>query len=153
MSRFRSDEKKEMPALSTSSMPDIIFMLIFFFMVTTKMREVSLKVQMRMPSATEIQKLEKKSLVSSIYIGPPTNTKLYGTESRLQLEDQYAKVEDVVSFIERERQARNEADRPLLTTSLKIHEEVRMGLVTDVKQELRKCGAFRINYATRKGEK
>ncbi len=153
MSRFRSDEKKEIPALSTSSMPDIIFMLIFFFMVTTKMREVSLKVQMRMPTATEIQKLEKKSLVSSIYIGPPTNTKLYGTESRLQLDDQYAKVEDVVSFIERERQARNEADRPLLTTSLKIHEDVRMGLVTDVKQELRKCGAFRINYATRKGEK
>ncbi len=153
MARFRSNDKKEVPAISTGSMPDIIFMLIFFFMVTTSMREVTLKVKMRLPEATEVQKLEKKSLVSFIYIGPPTNTKLYGTESRLQLDDQYARVEDVITFIERERQARNEADRPLLTTSLKIHEEVRMGLVTDVKQELRKCGAFRINYSVRKGEK
>ncbi len=153
MARFRSNDKKEVPAISTGSMPDIIFMLIFFFMVTTSMREVTLKVKMRLPEATEVQKLEKKSLVSFIYIGPPTNTKLYGTEARLQLDDQYARVEDVITFIERERQARNEADRPLLTTSLKIHEEVRMGLVTDVKQELRKCGAFRINYSVRKGEK
>lgn len=153
MARFRSNDKKEVPAISTGSMPDMIFMLIFFFMVTTSMREVTLKVKMRLPEATEVQKLEKKSLVSFIYIGPPTNTKLYGTEARLQLDDQYARVEDVITFIERERQARNEADRPLLTTSLKIHEEVRMGLVTDVKQELRKCGAFRINYSVRKGEK
>lgn len=153
MARFRSNDKKEVPAISTGSMPDIIFMLIFFFMVTTSMREVTLKVKMRLPEATEVQKLEKKSLVSFIYIGPPTNTKLYGTEARLQLDDQYARVEDVITFIERERHARNEADRPLLTTSLKIHEEVRMGLVTDVKQELRKCGAFRINYSVRKGEK
>ncbi|HJH61115.1 MAG TPA: biopolymer transporter ExbD [Bacteroidetes bacterium] len=153
MARFRSNDKKEVPAISTGSMPDIIFMLIFFFMVTTSMREVTLKVKMRLPEATEVQKLEKKSLVSFIYIGPPTNTKLYGTEARLQLDDQYARVEDVITFIERERQARNEADRPLLTTSLKIHEEVRMSLVTDVKQELRKCGAFRINYSVRKGEK
>ena len=153
MARFRSNDKKEVPAISTGSMPDIIFMLIFFFMVTTSMREVTLKVKMRLPEATEVQKLEKKSLVSFIYIGPPTNTKLYGTEARLQLDDQYARVEDVITFIERERQARNEADRPLLTTSLKIHEEVRMGLATDVKQELRKCGAFRINYSVRKGEK
>ena len=152
-SKYRSDEAKEVPAMSTGSMPDIIFMLIFFFMVTTSMREVSLKVKMKLPEATEIQKLEKKSLVSYIYIGPPTNAKAYGTESRIQLNDQYAKITDVIPYIEAERLARSEADRPLLTTSLKIHEEVRMGLVTDVKQELRKCGAFRINYSARKGEK
>ena len=152
-SKYRSDEAKEVPAMSTGSMPDIIFMLIFFFMVTTSMREVSLKVKMKLPEATEIQKLEKKSLVSYIYIGPPTNAKAYGTEARIQLNDQYAKITDVIPYIESERLARSEADRPLLTTSLKIHEEVRMGLVTDVKQELRKCGAFRITYSTRKGEK
>ena len=152
-SKYRSDEAKEVPAMSTGSMPDIIFMLIFFFMVTTSMREVSLKVKMKLPEATEIQKLEKKSLVSYIYIGPPTNAKVYGTESRIQLNDQFAKITDVIPFIESERLARSESDRPLLTTSLKCHEEVRMGLVTDVKQELRKCGAFRITYSTRKGEK
>ena len=152
-SKYRSDEAKEVPAMSTGSMPDIIFMLIFFFMVTTSMREVSLKVKMKLPEATEIQKLEKKSLVSYIYIGPPTNAKVYGTESRIQLNDQFAKITDVIPFIESERLARSESDRPLLTTSLKCHEEVRMGLITDVKQALRKCGAFRLTYSTRKGEK
>ncbi len=151
-SKYRSDEAKEVPAMSTGSMPDIIFMLIFFFMVTTSMREVSLKVKMKLPEATEVQKLEKKSLVSYIYIGPPTNAKVYGTESRIQLNDQYSKVTDIIAYIESERLARSESDRPLLTTSLKVHEEVRMGLVTDVKQELRKCGAFRINYSARKAE-
>ena len=76
MAKFRKDDAKEVPAISTGSMPDIIFMLIFFFMVTTSMRETSLKVKMKLPEATEVQKLEKKSLVSFIYIGPPTNAKL-----------------------------------------------------------------------------
>ena len=152
MAKFRKGGQKEVPAISTGSMPDIIFMLIFFFMVTTSMRETTLKVKMKLPEATEVQKLEKKSLVSFIYIGPPTNTKLYGTEPRLQLNDSYARVDDIIPFIEQERLDRAEADRPLLTTSLKIDENVRMGLVTDVKQELRKCGAFRINYSVRKGE-
>ena len=152
MAKFRKGGSKEVPAISTGSMPDIIFMLIFFFMVTTSMRETTLKVKMKLPAATEVQKLEKKSLVSFIYIGPPTNTKLYGTEPRLQLNDSYARVDDIIPFVEQERMDRAEADRQKLTTSLKIHEEVRMGLVTDVKQELRKCGAFRISYSTLKGE-
>lgn len=151
MAKFRKNGAKEVPAISTGSMPDIIFMLIFFFMVTTSMRETTMKVRIKLPEATEVQKLEKKSLVSFIYIGSPTNTKL-GTEPRLQLNDQFARVDDVIPFIEQERLDRAEADRPLLTTSLKIDEGVRMGLVTDVKQELRKCGAFRINYSVRKGE-
>lgn len=124
MAKFRKDDAKEVPAISTGSMPDIIFMLIFFFMVTTSMRETSLKVKMKLPEATEVQKLEKKSLVSFIYIGPPTNAKLYGTESRIQLNDQFARIDDIIPFIEQERQDRAEADRPLLTTSLKIHEEI-----------------------------
>ena len=151
MAKFRKNGAKEVPAISTGSMPDIIFMLIFFFMVTTSMRETTMKVRIKLPEATEVQKLEKKSLVSFIYIGAPTNAKL-GTEPRLQLNDQFARVDDVIPFIEQERLDRAEADRPLLTTSLKIDEGVRMGLVTDVKQELRKCGAFRINYSVRKGE-
>ncbi len=142
-----------MPAISTSSLPDIIFMLLFFFMVTTQMRETSLRVKIKLPIATEVQKLEKKALVSFIYIGPPTNTKMYGTESRLQLNDQYATVADVPEFIALEREARNEADRNFLTTSLKVNKDTKMGVVTDVKQELRMVGAFRINYSTLKGGK
>jgi len=150
MGKFRKEGKKEVPQVSTSSLPDIVYMLIFFFMITTSMRDVELKVKTAMPKATEIQKLEKKALVSSIYIGPPRDTKL-GTESRIQLNDQFARVDDIPDWVLQEREARNPADRPLLTTALKVHKETRMGIVTDVKQELRKAGAFRINYTTLKG--
>ncbi len=151
MARFRKEgSSKELPSISTGSMPDIIFMILFFFMVTTTMREVTLKVRVTPPEATEVQKLEKKSLVSFIYIGPPTQSKLYGTESRIQLNDSYRTVNDIAEFVYAEREQRNEADRQLLTTSLKVDKEVRMGVVTDVKQELRQVGAFKINYSTRK---
>lgn len=151
MARFRKEgSAKELPSISTGSMPDIIFMILFFFMVTTTMREVTLKVRVTPPEATEVQKLEKKSLVSFIYIGPPTQSKLYGTESRIQLNDSYRTVNDIAEFIYSEREQRNEVDRQLLTTSLKVDKEVRMGIVTDVKQQLRQVGAFKINYSTRK---
>ncbi len=150
MAKFRKGGKKEVPQVSTSSLPDIVYMLIFFFMITTSMRDVELKVKTALPKASEIQKLEKKALVSSIYIGPPRDTRL-GSESRIQLNDQFAKVGDVPDWVMQEREARAEADRPLLTTALKVHKETRMGVVTDVKQELRKAGAFRLNYTTLKG--
>lgn len=150
MARFKKDVTKEAPGINTSSLPDIIFMLLFFFMVTTSMREVTVKVRVKPPEATEVQKLEKKSLVSYIYIGPPIQSALYGTESRIQLNDSFRNVKDIAEFIFSEREARDEADRQLLTTSLKVDKDVRMGVVTDVKQELRLVGAFKINYSTRK---
>ena len=150
MGKFRKEGKKEVPQVSTSSLPDIVYMLIFFFMITTTMRDVELRVKTALPKATEIAKLEKKALVSSIYIGPPRDAKL-GTESRIQLNDQFARPEDIADWVLQEREARSEADRPFLTTALKVHRETRMGIVTDVKQELRKVGAFRINYTTLKG--
>ncbi len=151
MARFKKEGKKDLPAISTGSMPDIIFIILFFFMVTTTMREVTLKVRIKAPEATEVQKLEKKSLVSFIYVGPPIQSKMYGTESRIQLNDSFRSVGDIAEFIYAEREQRSEADRLLLTTSLKVDSEVKMGIVTDIKQELRKVGAFKINYSTRKG--
>lgn len=151
MGKFRKEGKKEVPQVSTSSLPDIVYMLIFFFMITTTMRDVELKVKASpLPKATEIQKLEHKALVSSIYIGAPRDSKL-GTESRIQLDDAFATPADIADWIQKERDSRNPADIPLLTTALKVHKDTRMGVVTDVKQELRKVGAFRINYTTLKG--
>ena len=151
MGIFRKEGKKEVPQVSTSSLPDIVYMLIFFFMITTTMRDVELKVKASpLPKATEIQKLEHKALVSSIYIGAPRDSKL-GTESRIQLDDSFATPADIADWIQKERDSRNPADIPLLTTALKVHKDTRMGVVTDVKQELRKVGAFRINYTTLKG--
>ncbi|MCF8347936.1 MAG: biopolymer transporter ExbD [Bacteroidales bacterium] len=152
MSKFKTKQGKGSPAINTSSLPDIIFMLLFFFMVTTVMREVTLKVKTKLPQATEVQKLEKKSLVSYIYIGPPTKSALYGTNSRIQLNDTFATVDDIQEFVAKEREDRDEADRKFITTSLKVDGLTKMGIVTDVKQELRKAGALKINYSTRKGK-
>ena len=152
MGRFKQKKSGGGPKISTASLPDIIFMLLFFFMVTTTLRETTLLVKIRLPEATEVQKLERKSLVSFIYVGQPTKSS-YGTESRIQLNDQFATISDIPDFITREREARDEADRKLLTTSIKADRETRMGIITDIKQELRKSGAFKINYSSRKGAK
>lgn len=143
-------KKKASPAISTSSLPDIVFMLLFFFMVSTVMRETDLKVKVTVPQATEIQKLEKKSLVSYIYIGSPGENyrAKFGTAPRIQLNDAFAMPNQVPEFIEKERAARAEAEVPFMTTSLKADRETKMGIVTDVKQELRKVNALKINYST-----
>ena len=118
-------------------------------MVTTVMREVDLKVKLETPEATEIEKIENKSLVSYIYIGEPYDTKKFGTSSRIQLNDQFAKVQDVGPYVEQKRSEVDEVLIPKLITSMKVDEETKMGIVTDVKQELRKVQALKINYATR----
>ncbi len=155
MAKFREDVAKETPELATTSLPDIIFMLIFFFMVTTSMRKATVMVQQKMPLATEVKKLENKSLVSYINIGAPLKTYqgLYGTTTRIQLNDKFATVDEIQEFIASEREKRSEQDQKLMTTALKIDENVKMGMVTDVKQTLRRCGALRISYATLKGDR
>ena len=150
MARFKKKKAQGSQAINTSSLPDIIFMLLFFFMVTTVMREVTLIVKIASPDATQVQKLEKKSLVSYIYIGVPYKTASYGTESRIQLNDAFATVDDIQDFIITERESKDEADRQFLFASIKADKETRMGVITDIKQELRKVGAFKINYSSRK---
>jgi biopolymer transport protein ExbD len=152
MSKFRKDSKKDTPGISTASLPDIVFMLLFFFMVTTVMRETTIMVQQSLPQATEIQKLEKKSLVSYIYIGSPVERMqaTYGTKARIQLNDAFATVDDIAQYITSERTARDEKEVPFMTTSIKADQNTKMGIVTDVKQELRKANALKINYSTRK---
>jgi biopolymer transport protein ExbD len=151
MSKFRKSGEKEVPPISTASLPDIVFMLLFFFMVSTTMREVDYKVDITLPEATELSKLEKKSLVSYIYVGEPLRQyqSTFGVASRIQLNDQFANVSDIQDYIIAEREARDEAERPMLITSLKVDENTTMGIVTDIKQELRKSAALHINYSSR----
>ncbi|MBN2615446.1 MAG: biopolymer transporter ExbD [Bacteroidales bacterium] len=151
MAKFKTSKTKSgATQINTASLPDIIFMLLFFFMVTTHMRETTPLVRIKLPEATQVQKLEKKSLVSYIYIGEPVNRNMYGSKSRIQLNDAYATVKQIPEFVARERQARPEADRNLLTFALKVDQNTKMGIVTDVKQQLRKSNALKINYSTRK---
>ena len=150
-SKFKKDDGKGDPAISTASLPDIVFMLLFFFMVTTVMREVDLKVKISTPEATEITKFKNKSLVTYIYIGEPNDVAKLGTTSRIQLGDAFGEVAEVGSYIEMKRSEHVEAEVPKLITSLKVDSGTKMGVITDVKQELRKVSALKISYSTREG--
>lgn len=148
MSKFSKKKDKGLPAVSTASLPDIVFMLLFFFMVSTVMREVDLKVKMNQPDATEIKKLENKALVDYIYIGAPVDEMKFGTTPRIQLNDAFATVDDIQPYVEQKRAERNEAEIPLITTALKVDKDTKMGIVTEVKQELRKVQALKLTYST-----
>ena len=151
MARFKQKKSSGPQKINTSALPDIIFMLLFFFMVTTTMREVTLIVQVIPPEATEVQKLEKKSLVSYIYVGEPKKqfqTK-FGKAPRIQLNDQWANVSDIQDYVIAEREARDEAEQKFMITSLKIDENTKMLIVADIKVELRKAAALHINYSSR----
>jgi biopolymer transport protein ExbD len=152
MAQIRKGGKKEVPGVNTSSLPDIVFMLLFFFMATTTMKEVTYKVQLTVPEATELQKLEKKSLTRYIYVGTPMKEyqKMYGKESRVQLDDAFAEISEIEMFIENERNAMKESDQGLLTVSIKADKETKMGIITDIKQALRRAQALKINYAATK---
>lgn len=149
MARIRKGEKREMPALNTSSLPDIIFMLLFFFMTVTSMKEVTYKVQINNPQATELTKLEKKSLVRYIYVGTPTRDlqKQYGAETRIQLDDAFAEVNEIEEYIVNERSAMREEEQGKMTVSIKADKDTRMGIIGDIKQALRRSYALKISYA------
>lgn len=149
MGKFNKSGKKEMPALNTSSLPDLIFTLLFFFMIVTTMREVTLKVQFQVPAATELEKLEKKSLVTFIYVGQPTEEfrKKMGSESRIQLNDAFAETAEIQDFITQERTSMREDEQAFMTVSLKIDKDTKMGIVSDIKQALRHAYALKINYS------
>ena len=154
MSKFGgSNNKKEVPAMTSSSLSDIVFMLLFFFMVTTQMRETENKVMVKIPEASEVVKLERKDLNSYINIGTPIKSlqAMYGTEARIQLNDSFKTTDDIRDFIAAERESKSEADRQFMTVSIRADQDVRMGIITDVKQELRRCSALKIMYSARKG--
>lgn len=151
MGKFTKAGGREMPELNTSSLPDLVFAFLFFIMMVTSMREVTLKVQFQSPEATELQKLEKKSLVTFIYVGKPTpelRAKM-GSETRLQLNDQIADVDEIQDYIAQEKSSMKEEDQPFMTVSIKADKETKMGIITDVKQALREAYALKISYSAR----
>jgi len=151
MGKFSKKRGKSSPAISTASLPDIIFMLLFFFMVVTVMRDADRKVSVTTPKATELTKLEKKSLVNYIYIGKPIEKlqALAGTKPRIQLGDKFADVSDIALFLEKHRVKVPESQRGGIKTSLRIDKDVTMGIVTDVKTSLRKAGQLAVNYSAK----
>lgn len=152
MSKFSKGKKKSSPGINTASLPDIVFMLLFFFMVVTKLRDSELLVKVATPFATQLTKLEDKSLVNYLYIGRPVEKykATYGTKPRLQLGDKFANINEIPIFLERFRVKIAEVQRSKITTSLRVDGQVTMGIVQDVKTELRKANQLKINYSAKK---
>lgn len=156
MAKFKKKKDGELPQASTAALPDIVFMLLFFFMTVTTMKDSSLMVENKLPSAEDVEKLNRKNdRVMYIYAGKPVaGYEKFGTEAVIQLNDKIAQPSDLKQFIYSERALRPEDIIPLMVTALKVDEGANMGLVTDIKQELRKENMLKISYlAVKPGKK
>jgi len=147
MSKFKKKSKTSQD-IPTSALPDIIFMLLFFFMVTTVMREATILVENRLPSASQLQKLEQKSLVANLYLGKPRETDRFGGEPRIQVNDVLIEPNKIEQWVLQEKDKLPEVDRDKLTISMRVDRECKMGIVSDVKLQLRKAKALKVNYAS-----
>ncbi|GGD19028.1 ExbD/TolR family protein [Flavobacterium orientale] len=153
MSKFKKKKGSQTPEISTASLPDIVFMLLFFFMVATVMRDNDLLLQNALPKADQVTKLEKKDRVMFIYAGKPHERyqSRFGSGDKIQLNDRLSEVSDIRNFVLAERASRNPELEKVLTTALKVDKDTKMGIIGDVKQELRKIEQYKVNYTTQKG--
>jgi len=155
MSRFKRQRQRTVPGLNLASLPDLIFTVLFFFMIVTHMRDVDPKVQYTVPEGTELAKEVNKSGLVYIFIGKPVDAqgRVIADDPRIQMGDRYVTVDEIGAEIEKERNRMSEDDRQRLTVSIRADRDTEMGLINDVKQALRKAGALNINYSAMKEEK
>jgi len=147
MSKFKKKTSTSQ-TIPTAALPDIIFMLLFFFMVTTVLRETDILVEQNIPEATQLRKITRKSLVSYIYVGKPKDTNKYGNEPRIQVNDALVNPNDLVLFVTQEKDKLSEAERDQITMALKVDEEAKMGLISDIQIQLREANARKVMYNT-----
>ena len=152
MAKFKKRGAAGSQSINTASLPDIVFMLLFFFMVVTKMKDADLKVKITFPSATEISKVKNKNAVGYIYVGKPNKADIYGTATRIQLNDAFRDAKSIPLWVIEEKKRIPQQDYNLFTVSLKADKNVKMGIVTDIKTQLREANALRLIYATNKGK-
>jgi len=131
--KFKKKQASTKQNVPTASLPDIIFMLLIFFMVTTVLREYDIKVQYTLPSATQIEKIDNKRIVTYIWVG---------RDGRVQIDDNIIVIPEIQSIAAKKRR-----EVPQVIMSLRVDEGSRMGIVTDIQQQLRKGDALRINYS------
>ena len=149
MSMFKRKDHS-VPGLNTASRPDLIFTVLFFFMIVTHMKENQMKVKYQVPQGTKLERLAKKSTVSHIYIGKPYKG---GGDNAVQVNDKIVDAADVEDFIAAERKRMAPDDAKNMTVSIKADKKADMGVVTDVKQSLRRANALKILYSGKKSTK
>lgn len=152
MAKFTKKQSGELPAISTASLPDIVFMLLFFFMVVTVLRDSSLLVENTLPKADQVEKLMKDRSVF-IYAGKPSQRYVdsYGSSSKIQIGDKYTEVDNLQFALTELRQKLRPELQDKVMVALKVDEETKTGLVSDIKQELRDLNMLKIIYITSPG--
>lgn len=154
MGKFSKSGGREMPELNTSSLPDLVFAFLFFIMMVTTIREVTPKVSFsNLPTATELTKLEEKSLVTFIYVGKPNKEyrEMYGSNSAIQLNDQVTQNPTAVySYLKQSQSKIKDERRSLMQVSLKADKDTKMNIISQIKEELRRADALNLSYSARK---
>ncbi|GAA5027676.1 biopolymer transporter ExbD [Marivirga lumbricoides] len=148
MSKFKKKTSASQD-IPTAALPDIIFMLLFFFMVTTVLRETDILVEQDIPKAEQLRKIERKSLVSYLYIGKPKKTEAFGGEAKIQANDVFIEPSGVMLWVAKEKDKLAEVERDKITIALKVDSEAKMGIISDVQQQLREANARKLMYNTR----
>lgn len=146
MAKFKKKSKTSQD-IPTAALPDIIFMLLFFFMVTTVLRESTIMVKQNIPKATQLRKMSQKKLVSYMYVGRPNDTKKFGTEPKIQANDAFIQIDGIIQFIEEEKNKLAENEKDQITISIKVDSETKMGIVVDITQKMRDVNARKLMYA------
>lgn len=134
----------EVPGLNTASLPDLIFSVLFFFMIVTHMRNVTPRVKYAVPEGTELQKLGKKHTVRYIYIGRPANG---GQTEQIQIDNDFVNIDQIVSYMARQKAEMPPEEANQLTVSIKADRNTPMGVIADVREALRKAGVNKVNYS------
>lgn len=145
MSMYRH-HSHEVPGLNTSSLPDLIFSVLFFFMIVTHMRNANVLVKYKVPAGTELTRLTRRSATSYVYVGRPMGTPA-GTPSEIQLNDKLVSVPELQMYMDHANKSLDDEDRRNMEVSLKADRDTRMGVITDIKQALRKANVLKINYS------
>ena len=149
MRPFLRRRPRQVPGLNTAALPDLIFTVLFFFMIVTHMRDVNPKVRYEVPQGTELSKTANKGGLVYIFIGKPVDAQgqVVSDETRIQLNDRYVSVDQLAQEIAHERNQMSESDRQHMVVSIRADRDTEMGIINDVKQALRKAGALNINYS------
>ncbi|MFJ1365655.1 ExbD/TolR family protein [Capnocytophaga canimorsus] len=153
MPKFAKKKGSELPPVSTASLPDIVFMLLFFFMTVTEMKDSDLMVVNKVPSADQVQRLDKKDPVVYIYAGKPLPKyqDKYGTNAKIQVNDKFADVSEIAPFILQYKDGLRQELREQFITALKVDTETNMGLISDIKEKLQDVNALKLTYITKEG--
>lgn len=152
MSKFKKKKGGEIPAVNTASLPDIVFMLLFFFMVVTVLRNNELMIKNELPKANEVEKLKKDRSVF-IFAGKPSQSyqDKFGTEGKIQIGDKFTEVSSLQYALTEKRDKLRPELQERVVVALKVDKETNTGLVTDIKEELRELNMVKIIYITAAG--